>query len=241
MITVVFLSCKRFNFFEETFTTFFKYCQDLDLITSIIIIDDNSNDKDRKNISHLSNIIPSSIPYMIIYRNGKKGLANSLNLAYDLCKTEYIFIVEDDWPFIREGHFIRIGIDSIKKHPKVKKFCIDFSSAGKSKIESQIYESFGEKYFIHEYEDKTQWPSYTFRQGISEIKAIRKTGYVNSKPLLSHDGTPPTLETDYAVRFCEKGYRTAFLLDTFVREASYGQASAFDLNDTSFELGRQKR
>lgn len=235
-ITVYFLSCKRFNLFEKTFKSFWDHCKDLNLIESFIVIDDNSSNEDRKNIDKL--LLEKKFPSLFVCKNAYKGQANSLNLIYDLCKTKYAFAIEDDWMFFKSGNFLRDGLEILNKHEYIKRVCVDFSSSGKSLkniSEQDIYGcKNGTKYFIDEYKDKNQWPSFTFRQCIIDIESCFKNiGYVNSLPKLSHDGSSPTSETDYAVRYCNFGYRTAFFLDSYVEEISKNYSSSFDLNNVN--------
>lgn len=235
-VTAYFLSCKRFNLFEKTFKSFWENCKDLDLISSIIVIDDNSSNEDRKNIEKL--LSEKNIPSLFVCKNAYKGQANSLNLVYDLCKTKYAFAIEDDWMFFRPGNFLRYGFEILNKHDHIKRVCVDLSSSGKNldNIQKQdIYQcENGVKYFLDEYRDKNQWPSFTFRQSLIDIKdCFSNIGYVNSVPKLSHDVSPATAETDYAVRYCNFGYRTAFLIDSFVTEISGGGPSSFSLNNVN--------
>ena len=229
-VTVVFLSCKRIDLFKANFRAFWKCCKDRHLVDSFIVIDDNSNPKDRYTIANLC--LDVDIPHMVIHKDIMKGLAQSLNIALDLCKTKYLFIVEDDWLFIKEGDFLGWCIRIMDRHDHVKKVCLDFSSSGKAKENihwTDIYSMGEDKYFIDEYQDKTQWPSFTFRQGLLDAQECKNSiGYFEPVPKLSHDGTPPTCETDYAVRFCRLGFRTAYILDSYTKEC-FGE-SCFDLN-----------
>ena len=233
-ITPYFLSCKRIELFEETFKSFWINCLDLELIDRFIVIDDNSNIKDRNRIIELMNTI--QLPSLFVCKNNIKGQASSLNIFYDLCKTKYAIAIEDDWKFIRSGHFLKDSLEIMNIYPYVKRVCLDLSSSGKSisDIESDIFSINNEKYFIHEYKNKNEWPSFTFRQCVVDVEdCFKNIGYVNSKPEFSHDGSRPTAETDYAVRYCHFGYRTAFFLNTFVQEMSKNYPSSFELNKTN--------
>lgn len=234
-VTAYFLSCKRFELFEQTFKSFWDKCDDKNLIESFIIIDDNSSEEDRSKIIALASEI--SLPNLIVAKNHVKGQASSLNIFYDLCHTKYAIAVEDDWRFIRNGNFIKNSIDIMSLHHNIKRVCLDLSSSGKqlSQLEYQnIYSINNEKYYIYTYENKNEWPSFTFRQCIIDIESCFKNiGYVNSLPKLSHDGSPPTAETDYAVRYCNFGYRTAFFINSYVEETSKNYPSSFDLNNVN--------
>ncbi len=235
-VTVVFLSCKRIELFKENFLAFWEHCHDADLIDSFIILDDNSSAEDRKVIQDLASLV--NIPNMIVQKNIMKGLAQSLNLAFDLCKTKYLFIVEDDWLFVRGGHFLRDAIEVMDRDAAVKKVCVDFGSSGR-KLESIAPKSihktgFGEEYFINKFLMKPgEWPSFTFRQGLLDKEDCEKyVGRFREKPEQSHDPNhPPTTETDYAVRFCNAGFYTAYFINSMVEE-KFGP-SCYDLNSVN--------
>jgi len=234
-VTPYFLSCKRFSLFKETFESFWRMCQDKNLIKSFIVVDDNSDDDDRFKIQKLISTI--SLPSIFVSKNNIRGQASSINIIYDLCKTKYALAIEDDWKFIRSGNFIRKSINIMKSYDNVKRVCLDFSTSGKSldKIsDSDIYDIDSEKFYINQYDIKNEWPSFTFRQCVIDIESCFKNiGYASHNPKLSHDGSRPTAETDYGVRYCDYGYRTAFFLNTFVQETSKNIPSSFDLNNVS--------
>jgi hypothetical protein len=234
-VTPYFLSCKRFELFEQTFKSFWDKCDDKNLIESFIIIDDNSSKEDRSKIIDLASQI--TLPNLFVAKNQIKGQATSLNIFYDLCRTKYAIAIEDDWKFIRNGNFIKDSIEIMSLHDNIKRVCVDLSSSGKQSFEindEEIYSINNEKYYINEYNNKREWPSFTFRQCIIDVESCYKNiGYVNSLPKLSHDGSTPTAETDYAVRYCNFGYRTAFFIDSYVEEISKNYPSSFDLNSVN--------
>lgn len=234
-ITPYFLSCRRLNLFKETFESFWDTCDDKDLIKSFIVIDDNSENNDRFEIQKIISKI--NIPNIFIAKNDIRGQASSLNIVYNICKTKYAIAIEDDWKFIRSGNYVRESIGIMDQFNNIKRVCLDLSTSGKSIneiSEKDIYQINNEKFYINEYKIKNEWPSFTFRQCIIDIESCFKNiGYVSHHPELSHDGSRPTAETDYAVRYCNYGYRTAFFLDTFVKEISKNISSSFDLNGVS--------
>lgn len=234
-VTPYFLSCKRFDLFKQTFESFWQNCLDKDLIRSFIVIDDNSSSDDRKKIDELIKSI--SMPSIFVSKNDIKGQASSINIFYDLCRTKYAIAIEDDWKFIRSGNFLKNSISIIENNSNIKRVCLDLSTSGKNInqiLENDIYTVNSEKYWIHQYNNKNEWPSFTFRQCVIDINAcFNDIGYASPSPKFSHDGSPPTSETDYAVRYCNHGYRTAFFINTFVEEISTNVQSSFNLNSVS--------
>lgn len=241
-ITVLFLSCKRFDLFSQIFKSFWENCLDKNLIESFIVIDDSSENNDRKKILELSNEI--DIPSLIICKNNLKTLCRSFNLAFDICKTKYLFTIEDDWIFIEPNSFITESLEIFNKHSHVKKVIPDLSTSGKTeeffpKEDSYITKS-GTEYVIDEYRKRNQnyWASYSDRTGIiDKDDCLKYIGYYSLNPKFVHDNSKPTTETDYAMRFTNQGFKTAYFKKSLIKEISFGYSSAFDLNNINRHYG----
>jgi len=235
-ITLLFLSCKRFELFFKTFSSFWENCLDKDLIESFIIMDDSSEEEDRKNILRVASKF--EIPNLVLFKNNLKTLCRSFNLAFDICSTKYLFTLEDDWIFLEPNHFIKDALDIFQKHPHVKKVIPDLSTSGKPESffnQTDFYKtSNGTEYVIDEYRIQNQnyWASYSDRTGIIDKEdCLKNVGYYTLEPKLVHDNSKPTTETDYAMRFCNSGFRTAYFKKSLIKEISFGYSSAFDLNN----------
>lgn len=237
-ITACFFSCKRFDLFEKTFKSFWENCLDRDLIESFIIIDDSSVEEDRKNILNLASSFDS--PNLVLFKNNLKTLCRSFNLAFDICSTKYLFTIEDDWIFLEPSHFIKDSLEIFERHTHVKKVIPDLSTSGKQESffnEADNYKTnSGTEYIIDEYriKDKNYWASYSDRTGIIDREdCLNKVGYYRLDPKLVHDQSRPTTETDYAMRFSNAGFRTAYFKKSLIKEVSFGYLSAFDLNNVN--------
>ena len=235
-VTLLFLSCKRFELFFKTFSSFWENCLDKELIDSFIIIDDSSEEEDRKNILKMASKF--DIPNLVLFKNNLKTLCRSFNLGFDMCKTKYLFTLEDDWVFLEPNHFIKDSLAIFSKHSHVKKVIPDLSTSGKPEsffIKEDCYKINSEtEYIIDEYriKDQNYWASYSDRTGIIDKEdCLKKVGYYTLDPKYVHDKSKPTTETDYAIRFCNAGFRTAYLKKCLIKEISFGYSSAFDLNN----------
>lgn len=91
-ITFVITTCKRLDTFIKTMNNFLYYCQDIYVINKWVCIDDNSSDEDRI-------IMKNNFPFFnfILKHEENKGHAKSLNFMFDIIKTKYVFMFEDDW------------------------------------------------------------------------------------------------------------------------------------------------
>ena len=91
-ITFVITTCKRFDLFKNTMDKFLFHCQDIHSINNWLCLDDNSSEEDR------SNMVKEYPFFNFIWKTvEQKGHAKSLNMLFDLVKTKYIFMFEDDW------------------------------------------------------------------------------------------------------------------------------------------------
>jgi len=115
-ITVVLTSCNRPNELEATLQSFFKF--NTYPIQKIIIIDDSG-----KNgcIDEAIKEIPNNIEKQIIYNDQNIGQIKSIDKAYSLVETEYIFHCEDDWEFY-DYDFIEKSLDILNKNQNL--FCV---------------------------------------------------------------------------------------------------------------------
>ncbi|WP_263081124.1 glycosyltransferase family 2 protein [Endozoicomonas sp. Mp262] len=93
-VTVVITSCGRFNLLKKTLDSFFQY--NTYPINKIIITEDSGDDK-------ILSVIPEKFKkyFNIIINKTKLGQIKSIDKAYNLVETDYIFHCEDDWEFYR--------------------------------------------------------------------------------------------------------------------------------------------
>lgn len=91
-VTFVVTTCKRWDFFKKTMDSLLLACDDLSIIKEFICIDDNSSIDDRLKMK-----IHYPFFNFILKNEDQKGHQKSLNIVWDLIKTEYVFHFEDDW------------------------------------------------------------------------------------------------------------------------------------------------
>ncbi len=112
-ITVVFTSCGRFKFLNKTITSFMKY--NTSPVEKIIVID-NSTTPDGYDI--IQEIVKYDPIFEIIINDENIGQVASIDKAYSLINTEYIFHCEDDWEFF-DYNFIELSLDVLKNRPDI--------------------------------------------------------------------------------------------------------------------------
>lgn len=113
MVTVVLTSCNRPSELSPTLASFFKY--NTYPIKKIIIIDDSGINNC---INECLINIPVDIERVIIYNEVNIGQISSIDKAYSLVDTEYIFHCEDDWEFYNYG-FIEKSLEILKENEKI--------------------------------------------------------------------------------------------------------------------------
>lgn len=112
-VTVVITSCNRPIELSKTLESFFKY--NTYHVYSIIIIDDSGI---IGCIDECIKYIPNDVEKIIIYNEKNIGQIRSIDKAYSLVKTKYIFHCEDDWLFYKPG-FIERSINILETNNKI--------------------------------------------------------------------------------------------------------------------------
>lgn len=112
-VTCVFTSCGRFDLLDITFNSFIK--QNNYPIEKYIIIDNSTLPTAYESIQK----IVGDIKHVEIIVNEENiGQVSSIDKAYTLVDTEFIFHCEDDWLFFNSG-FIDKSIDVLNFDPKI--------------------------------------------------------------------------------------------------------------------------
>jgi len=118
-VTVVLTSCNRPKELTITLRSFFKFNK---YPVKFIIIEDSGV---KGCIDEAIKEIPNYIEKKIIYNEVNLGQCKSIDKAYDLVDTEYIFHCEDDWEFINPN-FIEESLKILKQDKKI--FLVNLST-----------------------------------------------------------------------------------------------------------------
>lgn len=114
-VTFVLTSCDRNDLLEKTLDSFFNW--NTYQIDQYIIIEDSGNVEVFKECEKLNNEkYGGKLEFIFNYE--KLGQSASIDKAYSMVNTEYIFHCEEDWEFYRGG-FIEDSIKVFKTQPKV--------------------------------------------------------------------------------------------------------------------------
>ncbi|MCM8536376.1 MAG: glycosyltransferase [Lentisphaeraceae bacterium] len=174
--TVVLTSCGRFNLLTPTINSFLKY--NTEPIRNFIIIEDSGDET-----------VHSSVPenfkehFTIILNKPNLGQIKSIDKAYSLVKTKYVFHCEDDWEFYRSG-FIEESIKILESNSQILQVWLrDYYHD--IKVHSP-YHYLGDKQTIdqinfHKVETKKEdWQGFSFNPGIKRYSDYLKMGLYDS-------------------------------------------------------------
>ena len=174
MVTVVLTSCNRPSELSPTLASFFKY--NTYPIKKIIIIDDSGINNC---INECLINIPADIERVVIYNEVNIGQIASIDKAYSLVDTEYIFHCEDDWEFYNYG-FIEKSMEILNKN---KDICLVWLRAYKNGIlldnGHTINMDIIENYRIVNNNYLNTWMGFSFNPGLRRLSDYKLIGNYN--------------------------------------------------------------
>lgn len=168
-VSVVLTSCNRPNELYKTLASFFKY--NTYPIQKIIIIDDSGV---KNCIDHCLECIP--IEREIIYNETNIGQIASIDKAYSLVDSEYIFHCEDDWEFYDYG-FIEKSLEILQENDKI--FTVWLREYNKFRVvqngQPVCPQIINNKYrILQPFKERTNiWSGFTFNPGLRRLTDCR--------------------------------------------------------------------
>lgn len=110
-------TCKRLDLFIATMSTFLNSCQDIDLIDRFVVIDDNSDQRDRQMMSRLFPFIE------FIWKTPEQsGHPKSMNMLRELVIASgatYWMHMEDDFLFFKPRSFIEPALQIMSEQASI--------------------------------------------------------------------------------------------------------------------------
>ncbi len=245
-------TCKRFDLFEKTINSLINCTKDIDLIDEWLCVDDNSSEEDRA-------LMKEKYPFFtyIFKTPEEKGHGKSMNVIRDYVIQsgyKYTLHMEDDWQAVVHMDYIKPCIQIIEESREGIKQVVqnrqyvqlirprDIDIKGGF----QRYLSNGYRYILHEFYPKgsdeesqfwkringgysaSYWPHYSLNPSIMDSEIYKCLGPYNEN--VRH------FEMDYASRFTNAGFRTAFF-DNITRLhigkliGEEGKKNAYELNE----------
>lgn len=241
-VTVTMTSCKRYDLFYQTVSSFLNCCLDIDLIDEWIVVDDGSSEEDRTKMI-------TDFPFIkYIWKSiDDKGHPRSMNIIKSRVDTPYIFHMEDDWLFFRKENYISTCISILETDNSYGQCLLNRVYGERARchdLVGGVQKFCGDKrYYEHQFLTGSQldnfnknnkgcayWPHYSLRVGMTRTSALQKIGEYNERA--SH------FEMEYAYRYLNAGFKTTYMDNiyclhigrcTFERDT--GKLNAYDLNN----------
>jgi len=250
-IIITTTTCKRTDLFSRTVDSFLQCVKDYQqFVVKWIVIDDNSSEENKK-------YMKDNYPFITyVYKTPEqKGHPRSMNMILDMIAKEnvdYIFNLEDDWEFFKKDNYFTKLINILEDNIELGQALInvnyseDTNSAcalwGATLTKSKVG---GDPYFVHnfyqgqELEMKSRtcgyancfyWPHFSFRVGLTRVSVFKVLG--------KFDESHQHFEMEYAYRYTQAGFKTAFMNGTScghigrrTYERKTDKLNAYDLNN----------
>jgi glycosyltransferase involved in cell wall biosynthesis len=226
-ITMAITSCKRYMLLEKTLISFFNCCLDSDLISRIVLIDDNSSSDQLRLTKEL--LERFNKPFIILHKSKDAGHVSSLNYYHDLIKTDFIVQMEDDWEFFEKDNLISKALFVMNENPEVKQVVYrmgDNTALG----QTEVLTSNGIKYIKYNYHANSNdklgrgaWPGYNLNPSLQKWSDIKTLGKFNQEV----NG----FEFDFSRRYLKAGFKLSYFPNDACRHLGEGQSS-YVLNNT---------
>lgn len=249
MIALTITTCKRYELFDATISSFSTHCKDIDLFDFIIHYDDSSSEDDRSRMrKKLKEIFPSKQIFNVNFeKNNFKSSRRHLEIMKiwksQIMLFDYVFHLEDDWLFVNDFN-IREAIDLMIDNKDVS--LVGFSWM-KKKFPNHLPQprqigNFWEWFYSEKYElneplflDEVEmqhlpegqwvkyinWPYFGFRPAIHDVKKINQIDNFNDEM--------ESFELEFAIRFSKK-FKSFLHNDRICYHI--GQDSAYEINNS---------
>jgi len=214
-VTLVITSCGRWELLIKTIQSFLAF--NTYPITKCIVIDDSGY---QQSIEFLRSIL--RMPTLIIQNIINLGQVPSVDIAYSLVDTKYIFHCEDDWEFF-DYSFIEDSMDILEKYPEICHVSLRAHDNNGHPHEPDLID---DKFHYLESEYLGIWSGFTFNPGLRRL-----SDYLKFKPYYRlNEVTPYTkkggiAEMDIAIHYFKAGYRGVITkkVDGYVKHTGEGR------------------
>jgi hypothetical protein len=174
-ITCCLTSCGRYDLLEKTLESFFRY--NTYPIQEFIISEDSDFEGTVMDyiVKMFRKYAPKDMELRLMF--GKVGQIRSIDRMYEKVETEYIFHMEDDFLFFREG-FIEKSIEILECDPKL--FQVHLRE--QDDLNGHKVVAFSDKYDLLEYGCANGWSGFSLNSGLrktADYKLVGNGGYAS--------------------------------------------------------------
>jgi GT2 family glycosyltransferase len=239
-VVITMTTCRRFALFNLTLSSFLHYCPESASLPWIVI-DDNSSAQD---VAQMRALLPRGAT-LIAKNETNRGHDRSMNMLRDLTRQyDYVMHLEDDWEFLKPISIAKmVQLMEFEVSPFVGQLLVnenyreDVDEVG---IVGSIASGASAGLFLHSWDpghrlckpgqrSNGHWPHYSLRPGLLRRQVWDQIGaFVEGHR---------EFEREYAMRYMNYGYITAFLPGVSCRhlgkkswETEQQNPSAYSLN-----------
>lgn len=210
-VTFVCTSCNRPDLLKQTLTSFFKH--NTYPIDHFIVIEDSGKIGLNKESEDL-------FPQVIfLYNKERLGQIKSIDIAYDLVKTPYIFHCEEDWQFYSSGFIEKsLSILEDKRNEKIIQVWI----RGAHDTNGHPTMQAGEGYRILKTNHQGLWNGFSFNPGLKRLSDYKSIGKY-SNHVQFDPKRPWNAEAGIGKLYFRLGYRAAATVQGYVKHIGNGR------------------
>ena len=218
-VFISFTTCKRLDLFKQTMASILNHWLDKEKINYWFCVDDNSSKSDRE-------YMKSNFPWITYYMksDSEKGHRESMNIIWNKLnelKPKYWIHMEDDFLFYTKRNYVEDSIKVLQTYNTSKNirqvlFNRNYSETiDDTTIKGHANLSINERIpeipvVLHNHTKDDNlffpnccyWPDYSFRPSMIDVETILGLG--------NYDTDNQFFELDYARRWYDAGYRSAF-------------------------------
>jgi hypothetical protein len=214
-ITVVITSCNRIELLKKTIDSF--NAMNTYPVESFIIVEDSVNSEMHRELCAL-------YPDYTLLINGKNhGLVESIDRAYALVKTPWVFHIEDDYEFIKQG-FIEASINVVTNNHFVMQVWLE--NMNNQPIDTTVLTGGGTPYHYASLDGMDHiWHGFSFHPGLRNMRIYKEiapwTQWSPKEDFLA------LRECKIGEEYLRKGYRAAVLTEEYCKHIG-GQNSTWN-------------
>lgn len=212
-VTLVFSTGRRYNYFYRTSHSLLVNCTDLDRVSQVLIVDHGSSQLD---IQRMLSIWPKAT---FISWQGEE-ISQKWDTLFSNISTNYAFLMQDDWEFVRGGDIISLGLKIMEKDEAIKQVWLRYFPCPVVRHKALAYRLHmfrGDEVFGSPPDDyDSHWPGFTLNPSITDIRAVKA---------LMPWPVGRKVERAMSLRWHLAGYRVAHTLDGYVKHI--GTTTAF--------------
>jgi hypothetical protein len=203
--SIVITSCGRFDLLRETMESLYAH---LDWPPEKSVLIEDSATLGAEEVAR-----EAPLPVELLINERQCGQIASIDRAYALIETPYVFHCEDDWLFFRKG-FLAESFKVLHAHPNAAMVGLRArDEINKLVRNSPVREVEGVKYFLHDPSLHPEYFSYSFNPGLRRMADYRKLA-----PFAPIGG-----EADISYAFKQAGFQNANLEVPAVRHIGDGR------------------